>query len=118
MTQPPPQRRWARLKGDAQVGLRRGAWYRVLELAAQEVVVDAAGKRVRVSRRLLQLAGRPDPAWTVVNAPRSARTSTGSQYAVCPSCKERAPLPAQAMSELRCPRCNNIFAIDWSGTGG
>jgi hypothetical protein len=115
-TPTPP--RWAHVKGDAKVPLRRGGWYKIVEATTQDIVVDIGGKRIQVSRRAVDLADRPDPAWSVVNAPSMAPRlppAWGTKYAVCPSCRERAPLPPQALTELRCVRCNGLFAVEWGG---
>lgn len=115
---PTPKPRWARVKGEAKLPLRRGGWYKIAEAVGLEIVVDAGGKRITVPRSMVELADRPDPAWTIVDAPANAPRlppTWGDRYAVCPSCRERTPLPPQPLSELRCQRCNGLFAIDWSG---
>lgn len=116
----PRRPKWARLKGDAKVGLRRGAWYKVIELLPREVVVDAGRKKVRVPRVLIELARRPTPRWSIVRAPTGGRrlpAAWGGRYVVCPSCRERAPLPEHATNELRCPKCNGLFPLEWPGGG-
>jgi hypothetical protein len=106
---------WARLKEDVECDLRRGAWYKVLKLAPLEAVVDVKGKPITVPRRALELAPSPPLRWTVVPRPkRSPRfpSSWGLEYAVCPNCRDRAPLIGRPAS-LRCTRCNGLFAIAW-----
>src|SRR5438105_11390327 len=41
---------WARLRSDASVPLRRGAWYRVLRVTASDAVLDVNKRVVNVPR--------------------------------------------------------------------
>jgi hypothetical protein len=110
-----PLVQWARLRMDVKSPLRRGAWYRILKLRAQEATLDVRGKTVVVARAALEIAPAPKPLWTVVPSPRNAPrypTNWGSCYAVCPNCRERAQLEGQPTS-LRCQRCNGLFNIAW-----
>ena len=112
---PPVQ--WARLRADVKSPLRRGAWYKILKLGAQEAALDVRGKTVVMPRTTLEIAPAPKPLWTVVPSPRNAPrfpTSWGSRYAVCPNCRERAQLEGKP-TNLRCHRCNGLFDIAWPG---
>jgi len=61
-----------------------------------------------VARSLLELRTTPPREWTV------ARTAQASDpYLVCPSCRHRAQLQDGRATTLRCPRCNELFAIAW-----
>lgn len=109
-------RQWARLSADIDVPLRRGAWYRVLELRALEVVLDVKGAHVTVPRPFTEIVGRPPRRWTVVPRPRPAshrHTESEGRYAVCPSCRERQSLDGRP-SSMRCVRCNGLFDIGWN----
>src|SRR5262245_61627995 len=111
----PAQQQWARLKGEANCGLRRGAWYRVLSLTSTEGIVDVKAKRVSVPRSSLEIALTPPQTWTVVNRPRNAPSlpaNWGDKYAVCPSCRTRAAIRSD-VTNLRCSRCNGLFSINW-----
>lgn len=106
---------WARIRIDVQSPLRRGAWYKVVRLGAQEATVEVKGKAVPVPRSQLEIAQAPRLAWTVVPSPRNAPRfprSWGLQYAVCPNCRERARLEGRPPS-MRCSRCNGLFDIAW-----
>jgi len=109
--------KWARLLTDYPCPLRVGAWYRVLSAAALEVVVDVNQKPIRVPRQQLHLAEQPTTLWTIVErakpSPRTPR-SLGTRYVVCPSCRERVALEGRPVN-MRCPRCNGLFGIDWTG---
>lgn len=112
---PAPAFQWARLQVNAPLPLRRGAWYRIVKLTSIEATLNVTGKPFRVPRGQLQLAAEPILRWTVVPAPRGAPrfpSSWGQQYAVCPSCRERAQLPDQPTS-MRCHRCNGLFDVAW-----
>lgn len=107
---------WARLSADLDVRLRRGAWYRVLQLRALEVVLDVRGTRVTVPRPFVEIVVTPPRRWTVVHEPRLAshgQTDPGGRYAVCPSCRERQLLDGRPGS-MRCGRCNGLFEVGWN----
>ncbi|HEX4601399.1 MAG TPA: hypothetical protein VH116_08400, partial [Gemmatimonadales bacterium] len=107
------QLQWARLKGSANCGLRRGAWYRVVQLTSRDAVVDVTRKRVNLPRSALQFVSVPPRSWTVVPRPPDATglaTGWGATYAVCPSCRNRAPLQGSPQ-RLACPRCKGLFRV-------
>jgi len=106
---------WARLRAEASVPLRRGAWYRVLRRTNSDAVLDVHQRSVNVPLGLLQLSTRPPSSWAVV--PRDAQTrrlpqSWGPRYGVCPACHTRAPLPRGPVN-MRCPMCNGVFDVGW-----
>lgn len=106
---------WVRLKEDVSTTLRRGAWYKVIKLAPLEAVVDVKGKPVTVPRKAVEVAAAPPLRWSVVASPKNAPrypSSWGPQYAVCPNCRDRAPLMGHPES-LRCARCNGFFEVAW-----
>ena len=109
---------WGRLQADVDCSLRRGAWYRVTELGTLQATVDIGRSRAQsVPSFLLQIITAPPRRWTVV--PRPARAirmpRDWTRYAVCPSCRERAALPARGSPRtLACSRCRGEFEIAWS----
>ena len=110
----PPQQ-WARLQTDVNVKLRRGAWYRILKLGPLEAVVEVNRRPLTVARTLLQIVQAPPTRWTIVAAPRNSTrvpSSWGERYAVCPGCRDRAPLVDRPTS-MRCQRCNGLFDVAW-----
>lgn len=110
--------RWARLHSELDVKIRRGAWYRVLELGPRDAVLEVNRHPVRVPRQYLRLSHQPPLAWAVVPRPsRSPRMppSWGEAYVVCPACRERAPLLEGRPPGQRCQRCNGYFEIAWQG---
>jgi hypothetical protein len=107
---------WARLNADLNVRLRRGAWYRVLELRPLEAVLDVRGGRVTVPRPFLEIVGTPPRRWTVVAELRDASQvppAWGGRYAVCPNCRERQPLERRS-NDMRCQRCAGLYEISWN----
>ena len=99
---------WARLQKPARCGLRWGAWYPVMVLTPREAQLWVRGRAIPVARSLLELRSTPPREWTV------ARTASASDpYLVCPACRHRARLPDSHVATLRCPRCNELFAIAW-----
>ncbi|HXF94861.1 MAG TPA: hypothetical protein VNI61_02045 [Gemmatimonadales bacterium] len=111
---PPVQ--WARLCVDVQSPLRRGAWYKIVKLGPQDAVVDVKGRAVTVARALLEVVPAPRPRWTVVPSPRNAPRfppTWGPHYAVCPNCRDRAPLEGRPAG-MRCHRCNGFFEVAWN----
>lgn len=106
---------WARLKDDENRGLRRGAWYRVVELTAGDAVLDVNRKSVPVPRTALDIVSGPPRVWTIVRRPRDAKglvTEWDDKYLVCPGCRNRVPLKGNPHS-LRCPRCDQLFRVGW-----
>lgn len=107
---------WARLQTEADVKLRRGAWYRILKLGAAEAVLEVNRRPLVVARGLLQIRPVRPNRWTVVPSPANAVRlpfGWGPRYAVCPSCRERAPLQGEPLT-LRCGRCNGLFEVAWN----
>ena len=107
---------WARLKLDVSCGLRRGAWYRVVGLTPEDVVLQVPRReRVRVPRRFLQTLFSRPRRWTVVPGPADTAELPEhwrERYAVCPVCRARAPITGYS-AELRCPKCNGLFGVAW-----
>ena len=107
---------WARLQSDVNVKLRRGAWYRIMKLGPLEAVLEVNRRPLAVSRMLLQIVQAPPTRWSVVPAQRNALrfpSGWGEHYAVCPSCRERAPIEGRPTS-MRCNRCNGLFEVAWN----
>ena len=104
---------FARLQADVDVKIRRGAWYRVLDLSDLEAVIEVNKRPMTVLRAMLEIQQRPPLRWTVVPHPKqSRRPILGVEYGVCPSCRTRAPLPKKAR-ELQCPRCKQEYEVNW-----
>ena len=107
---------WARLTQDVSCGLRRGAWYRVVGLTPEDVVLQVPRReRVRVPRRFLQTLFARPRLWTVVPGPAEAAEPSEhsrERYAVCPACRARAPI-AGSNAEMQCPRCRGVFGVAW-----
>jgi hypothetical protein len=106
---------WARVKGVTNCGLRRGAWYRVLELSPRDATLAVPPQPVSLPRNALQFLSVPPYAWAVVAQPRDAtgRAATwGGTYVVCPRCQTRAPLTG-GPQWLRCPCCDGLFRVAW-----
>ncbi len=107
--------RWGRLQWDVNCHLRRGAWYRVMEEASLQATVDVNRQPLTVPRYLLQVASTPPSRWTVVPKPQNAvgpPADWGTRYAVCPSCRTRAPLPKRAR-RMHCEHCQGVFEVAW-----
>ena len=108
--------RWARLRVETRCNLRRGAWYRVVEVGDAEVLININGKPQAVSRDLVEVQDALPKRWTVVRSSIPARglsPVTREGYVVCPRCRHRAPMPAKTTASLRCPRCNETSEIAW-----
>lgn len=106
---------WARVRGDVNCSVRRGAWYEVIRLTADEAILDVNQRPLSVARPLLQIVPVRPNRWSVVPRPQDAVNlplSWGSRYAVCPGCRHRSPVKGAA-TELRCPRCAGVFAVAW-----
>jgi hypothetical protein len=107
---------WGRLQADVHCALRRGAWYRVTAIGTLEATVDVGRKPQSVPSFLLQIVSAPPRRWTVVPRPAGAvrMPRDWTRYLVCPSCRDRAPVPARGQPRsLTCDRCRGEFQIDW-----
>lgn len=108
---------WGRLVADVDCSLRRGAWYRVTAIGELQAIVDIGRKPQAVPSFLLEIVSAPPRRWTVVPRPEGAvqMPQAWTQYAVCPSCRERAALPVRGRPRtLTCDRCRGAFEIDWT----
>ena len=106
---------WARLRVEADVGLRRGAWYRVTRFTPSEVFLDVQRFPIAVPRLFLEVVlGRP-LRWSVVPRPRDPTKlppALGAPYAVCPVCRTRTSLDGRP-GKMPCPKCQGMFAVAW-----
>src|SRR6266480_3458225 len=55
---------WARVRAGMDCPLRRGAWYRVVELTAGETVLEVNRRLLRVPRTFLQILPLRPPMWS------------------------------------------------------
>ena len=106
--------RWARLRVDLNLQMRRGAWYRIKDVGPLEAVVEVNRAALPVPAAFLQIVNAPPRRWTVVPRPRNAvrMPENWVRYAVCPSCRERAGL-VRHPATMDCPRCKGSFEIGW-----
>ncbi len=115
-------KKWARVRKTGAHGLRRGAWYPVVnESRADLVVLDVNKKNIPVPRDLLELREERPAMWSVVEwadrqrgAHQATRANYGHVYAVCPSCKARCRLEPSDAQEMVCPNCGGEFGVDWT----
>jgi hypothetical protein len=113
---------WARVRRLGTHGLRRGAWYPVVNRSKPEVlVVDVAKKNVLVPRDAVDLSEAPPKAWSVVvwkeRDPGVRRVSDAGfalRYVVCPTCRGRVELPDGEPERMTCPSCNGDYGFDWA----
>jgi hypothetical protein len=111
----PEEPQWARVRGDLNCNVRRGAWYEVLRLTPDEAILAVDNRVFRVRRFSLQIVPLRPQRWSVVARPSDAvmvPLSWGSRYAVCPGCRGRAPLKGHP-TEIQCSRCDGAFAVAW-----
>ena len=99
---------WARLAGGVLHPLRAGAWYPVLSVDHDEVVLAIHQKSVAVPRGRVEIVDERPDVWTLVTR------EWGAPYLVCPNCAERVPLGAPA-ERLSCPRCDSWFRVESIG---
>jgi len=107
---------WARLCTNAGSVLRRGAWYRVLSVAHDEVSLSVNARPVVTPRESVELRGQRPHRWTVIRQPtrviRVPETFLDG-YLVCPRCRNRVPLPDRGALSVRCPCCNVLSEVAW-----
>jgi len=110
-----PAMKWARLREDVDCGLRRGAWYRTVDLGQSEVMLEVHGRERSFDVHFLEIVNNRPMKWTIVSGARNAvlipaRWRKG--YAVCPNCRWRQ-LPLGQPQALRCEGCNEVFEVAW-----
>ncbi|MBI4502521.1 MAG: hypothetical protein HY700_15345 [Gemmatimonadetes bacterium] len=118
-----PLRKWARVLESGAHGLRRGAWYPVVNDASPAIVIlDVNKNNVPVDRTSVGLADEKPEKWSVVKwnpaGPIPRRISQQNlplTYGVCPHCRARAELSDNAFS-LECPECKKTSEVDWVNT--
>ncbi len=96
---------WARSRGERaeKEGLRRGAWYRVVEESGKSwIVLDVHQVEVRVPTEKVETRKDRPKAWSVVHEP----------HLVCPGCHKRQHVSGQP-KDVKCVECGNSFALDW-----
>src|SRR2546427_10445859 len=96
---------WARSRGERaeNEGLRRGAWYRVVEEPGKPwIVLDVHQVEVRVPKDNLEIRKDRPKAWSVVHEP----------HLVCPGCHKRQHVSGQP-KDVKCVECGNSFGVDW-----
>ena len=107
--------RWARVRGDVNCSVRRGAWYEVLRLTPDAAIVEVGQRSVSIPRDLVQIAPIRPRRWSVVTRPYDAvdlPLAWGSRYAVCPSCRHRMAVQHEQPT-LRCGRCGDTAEVAW-----
>ena len=117
----PKERKWARVTRAGIGGLRRGAWYPVLnENKSDVVVLDVNKKAVPADRSMFDFTSEKPHKRSVVRldpqkdaAELAGEAGLGPLYGVCPNCSGRANLK-QDDTQLKCRVCELLFEIDWS----
>ena len=110
---------FARVQDEVPLKLRRGAWYRVLELNDLQAVIEVNHRRLGVLRAWLEIQQRPPLRWSVVEGAKDNRRAPPQlrgTYGVCPNCRARAPLPKRAKAH-ECVKCRKEFEINWPENG-
>ena len=106
-------RPWARVVGDVNISVRRGAWYEVVRLTPDAALLDVNRRTLNVPRSAVQVLTVRPHEWSIVRRPHDAvdlPISWGSRYAVCPRCSQRASLKDQHV-EMQCPGCEGVFSL-------
>lgn len=114
------QRRWARVKQSGAHGLRRGAWYLVVNEASKLVVLEVRHDNVPVPRAMIELADAKPEAWSVVQwnqdqlgARRASEANLGLTYAVCGHCAARQIIEPPTAEHMQCEECGVDWRLDW-----
>jgi Zn finger protein HypA/HybF involved in hydrogenase expression len=109
---------FARIQDDVPLKLRKGAWYRIVELNDLQAVIEVNRRKVSVLRAWLEIRDRPPQRWAVVEGKdnQKAPPPLRGLYGVCPNCRARTPLPKKARTH-QCKKCGNEFEIDWAEAG-
>ncbi len=113
-------KRWARVRRSGAHGLRRGAWYAVVNDSKPSLVfLDVNKKNVAVDRSLLEFSEVKPWRWSVVNrednddaSKRASDASLNPTYGVCPGCRGRGNIVPEA-ERATCDNCRGDFLVDW-----
>lgn len=111
---------FARVQADVPLKLRKGAWYRVIEINDLQAVIEVNRRPVGVLRAWLEIRDRPPQRWAVVEGSKDnhkAPPPLRGTYGVCPNCRARTPLPKRAKSH-QCMKCGREFEINWEEANG
>src|SRR2546422_11494882 len=111
----PEAPQWARVHGEMNCYIRRGAWYEVLRLTPEEVVLEVNRRPVRVERSALQIVPLRPQCWSVAARPRDSvdmPMGWGSPYVVCPGCSHRQDLSGHA-TQLLSEKSGGLCGIPW-----
>jgi hypothetical protein len=109
----PDVRPWARVVGDVNVRVRRGAWYEVGRLTPDWAILDVHDRSISVPRTAIEIVITRPQVWSVVTRPYDAvdlPISWGSRYAVCPRCSRRAQIHGHPM-EMQCAGCRGLYQV-------
>src|SRR2546428_4790766 len=96
---------WARSRGERaeNEGLRRGAWYRVVEEPGKPwIVLDVHQVEVRVPKDNLEIRKDRPKAWSVVHEP----------HLVGPACPNRQHVPGRP-KVVNCAQSATASAVNW-----
>ena len=104
---------WARVMGDVNVNVRRGAWYEVTRLTHEAATLDVHHEARSVPRSSVEIVTARPRRWSIVERPYDAvdlPMSWGARYAVCPQCSHRAQV-VRGFTQMPCSRCGESFAV-------
>ena len=116
-----PPRKWARVLQSGAFGLRRGAWYPVVnDNVAGMIVLDVSKRNVPVDRKTVELSDDKPTVWSVVDWPperpvpqRMTEQNLPRTYAVCPYCRSRSQGVSPDVKEMQCTECGAHAKVDW-----
>ncbi len=118
---PTAARIWARVRSVGAHGLRRGAWYPVVNSGKSDLILlNVHRSNVPVPRAFVELSELKPYHWSVVEwmegdrgAGRATQENDGLTYGVCPSCRFRAPIAGRP-EQITCPECQTAAEVDWA----
>jgi len=103
---------FARLQADVPLKMRRGAWYRVIQLTDLQAVIEVNHRKVGVLRAWLEIQQRPPQRWSVVHGSaenKKAPPHLRGTYGVCPNWSSRSIGRKGTASNI--PRDNGHFQV-------
>lgn len=115
------EKKWARAKQSGAHGLRRGAWYLLVnDPGGSLVVINVRKHNVPVPRSMVEITDAPPRRWSVVKwdenqigAQRASEQEMGMMYGVCPKCGARQQLDPPDAGEMICEMCELEFPVNW-----
>jgi hypothetical protein len=116
-----PQKRWARARQTGAHGLRRGAWYLLVnDPGGSLIILNVRKHNIPVPRTMVVVSDDSPERWSVVRwdeyqlgVQTASQKGTGLMYVVCPKCGARKQIDPPKAAQMTCDQCQGGFPVNW-----